>query len=113
VIRGAREGNHPDRGFRIGSDRKHPGRDDVTTTRKWLSVQETADRLGVSPSLVYQWCHERTLPHLRLGKAGRRGKILIDEADLDAFIAASRVEAGQGTAPSSRTRVSDLFEGAI
>lgn len=71
----------------------------MATTRTWLSVQETAERLGVSPSLVYQWCQERTLPHLRLGTAGRRGKIRIDEADVDAFIAASRVEAGQGRTP--------------
>lgn len=76
----------------------------MATTRTWLSVQETAERLGVSPSLVYQWCQERTLPHLRLGKAGRRGKIRIDEADVEAFIAASRVEAGTGTVPAPALR---------
>lgn len=66
----------------------------MATDKKWLSVKSTAERLGVSPSLVYQWCLEKRLAHLRLGKAGRRGKILIDEADVDVFVGAQRVEAG-------------------
>jgi excisionase family DNA binding protein len=75
----------------------------VATTRNWLSVQQTAERLGVSPSLVYQWCQEKRLAHLRLGKAGRRGKILIDETDVDAFLAAARVEAGEDNDPAAPT----------
>lgn len=59
------------------------------------TVKQTAERLGVSASLVYQWCQEKRLAHVRLGKAGRRGKILIEETDVEAFVAAARVEAGE------------------
>ena len=59
-------------------------------------MKQAAERLGVSPSLVYQWCAERRLPHLRLGRGGRRGKILIEEGDIDAFLATARVESGAG-----------------
>ncbi len=69
------------------------GEQQLTATRR-LSVKQAAERLGVSPSLVYQWCAERRLPHLRLGRGGRRGKILIEEADIDAFLATARVESG-------------------
>ena len=66
-----------------------------------LSVKQAAERVGVSESMIYQWCHERRLAHLRLGTGGRRGKILIEEADLDAFVNAQRVEAGEAsTAPA-------------
>lgn len=69
----------------------------MTSAEKKLSVKQAAERLGVSPSLVYQWCNERRLPHLRLGQTGRRGKILIEAKDVDAFLEAARVEAGEGS----------------
>ena len=72
---------------------------EVRTTENRLTVKQAAERLGVSPSLVYQWCNERRLAHLRLGRDGKRGKILIDEKDVDEFIASARVEAGKGTGP--------------
>ncbi len=56
-----------------------------------LSVKEAAERVGVSPALVYQWCDERRLAHFRFGGRGRRGKILIDPADLDAFLLTQKV----------------------
>lgn len=73
----------------------------VPRPAKRLNAKMAAERLGVSVSLVYQLCHERRLPHLRLGKAGRRGKIQIEERDLDAFLAAARIEVGaaDATAP--------------
>jgi len=72
----------------------------TVTCTKWHSVSVTAKRYGVSPSLVYQWCHERRLPHVRLGKASKRGKILIDEADAHAFFVAAKVEAAEGSVPT-------------
>jgi len=51
-----------------------------------LSVKTAAEKAGVSPSLVYAWCHEGRLPHKRLGRAGRRGAIRIEEGDLLAFL---------------------------
>ncbi|MBA4190274.1 MAG: hypothetical protein C0467_19995 [Planctomycetaceae bacterium] len=65
-----------------------------------LTIKQAADRTGLSASLLYQICAERRLPHFRLGREGKRGKILIEETDLDAFIAASRVEAGQVGTPA-------------
>ena len=65
-----------------------------------VTIRQAAERTGLSTSLLYQICAERRLPHFRLGRDGKRGKILIEEADLDAFLAASRVEAGVGTGPA-------------
>jgi excisionase family DNA binding protein len=58
-----------------------------------LTPREAARRAGCSLSLIYQLCDERRLPHYRLGGRGRRGRILIEESDLDAFLAGCRVEA--------------------
>jgi len=60
---------------------------------KFLSVTEAAERIGVSESLVYQWVEERRIPHYRLGGKGKRGKVMIAEADLSAFLASCRQEA--------------------
>jgi excisionase family DNA binding protein len=56
-----------------------------------LSPEEAAIRVGISRSLVYRLCQERRLVHYRVGGKGRRGKILIDPDDLDAYLAACRV----------------------
>ncbi len=57
-----------------------------------LTVKQVAERLRVSPSLVYSWCEDRILPHYRMGSKGKRGKILIEEAALDGFLQSHRVE---------------------
>lgn len=56
-----------------------------------MSVKQSAEMAGVSPGLVYLWCAERRLPHVRAGGRGRRGRILIEEADLSAFLTSCRV----------------------
>lgn len=58
-----------------------------------LTPAEAAERVGISLSLIYQLCAEKRLPHYRIGGDGRRGKVLIDEADLDAFLISCRVDA--------------------
>jgi len=62
-----------------------------------LTPKQAADKIGVSDSLIYEWCSAGLLPHYRFGRSGRRGKILIDDTELDAFMAAhhrkARVEA--------------------
>jgi excisionase family DNA binding protein len=55
-----------------------------------LTVQQVADKLGVSPALVYGWVNSGTLPCYRLGQAGRRGSIRVAEADVDAFLAGQK-----------------------
>lgn len=57
-----------------------------------LSVKQAAERVGVSPSLVYVWCQEQRLPHYRVGAVGKRGRIRIAPADLDAFMASLRAD---------------------
>jgi excisionase family DNA binding protein len=51
-----------------------------------LSIKAAADSIGVSESLVYQWCQEQRLAHYRLGGDGRRGRIVIDSTALDEFL---------------------------
>ena len=57
-----------------------------------LTVKQVAERLRISASLVYSWCEDHLLPHYRMGGKGKRGKILIEEAALDAFLQSRRVE---------------------
>lgn len=59
---------------------------------KMLSIKDAANSAGVSAALLYQWCQEKRLPHYRCGGDGRRGKILIRESELWAFLSACRVE---------------------
>jgi hypothetical protein len=69
-----------------------------------LTVREAANRAGVCPSLIYNWCSTKLLAHYRVGAAGRRGKIVIDETELDSFLQRFRVEAAVATTQSP-TRV--------
>jgi excisionase family DNA binding protein len=55
-----------------------------------LTPKQAATRIGVSDSLIYEWCASGVLPHYRCGRPGRRGKILIDEAELDTFLVSCR-----------------------
>jgi excisionase family DNA binding protein len=57
-----------------------------------LTVAQAAERACVSPSLIYEWCSSGVLPHLRLGKPGKRGCIRIADSDLDGFLAGCKVE---------------------
>lgn len=69
-----------------------------------LTPSQAADRLGVSDSLIYEWCAEGVLPHYRFGRKGRRGRILIDETEFEAFVAGCRQEGRQDTAPVPELR---------
>lgn len=61
-----------------------------------LTVKQLCEKYPyLSPSLVYSWIEQRQLPHYRLGGKGRRGRIVIDEADFAAFLACRKVESGQ------------------
>jgi excisionase family DNA binding protein len=54
-----------------------------------LSVDQAAERLGTSERFVRRLVFERRIPFTKLGRHVR-----IAAPDLDAFIAAGRVEAG-------------------
>jgi hypothetical protein len=65
-----------------------------------ITPRQAALRASVSISMIYQWCQERLLPHYRCGAKGRRGKILIEDTDLEAFLAGCKVAAEQASAPA-------------
>lgn len=69
-----------------------------------LTPKQVAERLGVSDSLIYEWCSEGTLPHYRFGRKGRRGRILIAEAEFEAFLASCRQERRPGPPPLPNLR---------
>lgn len=66
-----------------------------------LTVAEAALRACVSESLIYAWCADGTLPHLRLGRKGRRGTIRIATEDLDGVLATFRVGGSLPSAPAA------------
>lgn len=72
-----------------------------------LTPKQAAERLGVSDSLIYEWCAEGTLPHYRFGRKGRRGRILIAEAEFEAFLASCRQERRPGPPPLPTCSTSD------
>lgn len=64
-----------------------------------LTVKHLAERHGVSRALIYAWVAERRFPVYRLGATGRRGRILIDSRDFDAFLESLKVDAGRPDPP--------------
>lgn len=56
--------------------------------RRLLSVREAAERLGVSVTTMRRLQQRREIPHFKIS-----GNVRFDPADLDAYVAASRVEA--------------------
>ena len=56
-----------------------------------LTIPEVADRLGTSQRFVRRLIAERRIPYTKLGKHVR-----ISDGDVDAFIAAGRIEATAG-----------------
>lgn len=63
-----------------------------------LTVKQFAERLGVSPSLIYALCRAGVIGHLRHGRPGKRGCIRIEEAALASYCEASK-GAGRTIAP--------------
>ena len=57
-----------------------------------MNVKEAAQRLECSPSLVYALIDEGRLKCLRIGRRGRRGKIVIKDEHVTAFMEEVRAE---------------------
>ena len=57
-----------------------------------LTVEEAAERLGTSVRFVRRLVAERRIAYVKVGRHVR-----LDLADVEAFIAAARVEAGSST----------------
>jgi predicted site-specific integrase-resolvase len=58
-----------------------------------LTPKQAAEHSRASLSLIYRWIQEG-LPHYRYGSRGKRGRIYIDDADLNAFIESRKVIVG-------------------
>ncbi|MCE9560825.1 MAG: helix-turn-helix domain-containing protein [Planctomycetes bacterium] len=56
-----------------------------------MTVAEAALHAGVSQSLIYAWCGDKSLAHTRVGRVGKRGHIRIAIEDLDGVLAALKV----------------------
>ena len=52
-----------------------------------LNVKDSATKVGISQSKMYELIAKHRVPHYRI-----EGKILLDEADLDAFLKSCRVD---------------------
>jgi excisionase family DNA binding protein len=63
--------------------------DDMPAEIDWLSTQEAARRLGVTPRTLYRFIDQGDLPAYRLGRV-----IRLKADDVDAFIEGSRIEPG-------------------
>ena len=66
-----------------------------------LTVKQAADLVPTSQSLVYQWVKEKVFTVYRVGGRGRRGKILIDDAEFRAFLESLKVLPAAVSAPTS------------
>jgi excisionase family DNA binding protein len=51
-----------------------------------MTVKQAAERLEISCSLCYRLIEEGRLPHRRIGKTGCRGKIVLTEEGIAAFL---------------------------
>lgn len=76
------------------SDGAHAGR--------LLKPEEAAERLNVSLRFIRRLCHERRLPYTKVGKFVR-----FDAEELEAWIAAQRVEPANGEGGDTRRRTSE------
>lgn len=68
-----------------------------------LTVAEAAGRARVCESIVRHWVVSGQLPHYRLGRKGKRGKIVIAVEDLDGLLASFKVS-GQAAVPAPTPR---------
>ena len=55
----------------------------------WLSTQDAAKRLGITPRTLYRFIDQGELPAYRLGRV-----IRLKQDDVDQFIESSRIEPG-------------------
>ena len=58
---------------------------------QWMTTEQVAQRMGVTPGTVRRWCTERALPYSNIGVG--RVKIRIAGEDLDAWIKSQRLAA--------------------
>lgn len=57
---------------------------------QWLSTQDAAERLGITPRTLYRFIDQGDLPAYRFGRV-----IRLRTKEVDAFIRASRIKPGE------------------
>lgn len=62
-----------------------------------LTVKQAAHRLGISIKLMYELVASKAIAHFRVGAPGKRGKVLLAEDDLEAYLQACKVPVQQRT----------------
>jgi excisionase family DNA binding protein len=62
-----------------------------------LTITDAADQLGVSSFTVRSWLRQRRLAYHRVGR-----RIVLDQADVDAFLQDCRIEARKTAARKTR-----------
>ncbi|MDD4431377.1 MAG: helix-turn-helix domain-containing protein [Bacteroidales bacterium] len=55
--------------------------------KKWLSVDETSEYLGVKRDTIYRWIEKRGLPAYRIGRLWK-----FSAEDLDAWVKSGKAE---------------------
>jgi excisionase family DNA binding protein len=73
-----------------------PKRDPMKSLRGLMTPKDASADMGVSTSLVYELVEKRLIGHHRIGGKGKRGRILISIADLEAYLEKTRVEPETG-----------------
>jgi len=68
---------------------------------KLLTPQEIAEVLGVQPSTIYQWTHQRYIPYVKLGKFVR-----FREKDVKKWV---EKKANNGRATRKMENKSDMY----
>jgi excisionase family DNA binding protein len=85
---GTGKGNDAGRPF---DDGPNVDADDVDTSEiEWLSTQEAARRLGITPRTLYRFIDHGELPAYRFGRV-----IRLRAHEVDAFIESSRIKPGE------------------
>lgn len=75
--------------------------------RKWLSVSQAAEYLGIAKQTLYQWCSEKKIPHKKIGS-----KTFFDADELDAWIGKRSVKPISEVVKARLARVSRKKAGA-
>ena len=65
-----------------------------------MTVKETAKRIGISASKVYQLVAARAIAHYRID-----GKLVFSDADVDAYLASCRVGAVATVTAAPRAQI--------
>jgi predicted transcriptional regulator len=64
----------------------------AVTKESSMTVKQFAERAEISLSLAYTLIAEGRVQHRRIGQRGKRGKIIVLEEDLQAFLDEAKVE---------------------